>query len=76
MLIRTTSKQDLQAMHIILAVMDYDVIGTDDLMGQVVLPVSRFCKSKPVPFEEVMTLNGQLAGTISGELQVCMCVCV
>ena len=46
-----------------------------DGTGQIVLPLGMAINvSVPVPFDEIVTRNGQAAGRLSGEIQVWLCV--
>ena len=70
LLVGSSSREQLDNAHIIIAVIDYDVGNPDDPMGYAIIPLSRLSRATgPVEFREQLIYHGQLdAGTITGTL--------
>jgi hypothetical protein len=72
LLVGSSSVQQLDTAHLVLAVIDYDTTSADDPMGYAIIPLSKLSRADgPVAFSEELNFHGQLeAGTITGTLEM------
>lgn len=65
-------EKDVQLVHLVLLLMDYDTASADDVLGVTTLSLNAFCLPKPrfLPFEAAVTRHGKAAGSVRGKLRV------
>lgn len=68
------SEADARCVHLVLLFMDYDATSADDMLGNVVISLDKFCHGNRMPrflpFEAPVVRHGKPAGSVSGKLRV------